>query len=64
MKPKYQDYNSKQCGQACLAMITGQEILEVCIELKKLEDTHIRFQTVCNTVVLVNFMTVETRVDF
>ena len=40
MEYKSQKYGSKQCGQACLAMITGMSINEVCNLLGKSETTN------------------------
>ncbi len=39
MKYKKQPYKSKQCGQACLAMILDKTVKEVCKELNKYKTT-------------------------
>lgn len=36
---KQQRYRSKQCGQTCLAMITGKSIQEVCKDMNKYRST-------------------------
>lgn len=39
MDYKQQRYRSKQCGQTCLAMITGKSIEEVCKDMNKYRRT-------------------------
>ena len=41
MKLVSQPYHSKQCGQACLAMITEKSLEEVCKDLNNYMDTSI-----------------------
>lgn len=41
MKYKSQPYLSKQCGQTCLAMITGKSIKKICKELNNFYTTNI-----------------------
>ena len=36
-----QPYHSKQCGQSCLAMITGKSLNQICKDLGKYWETHI-----------------------
>lgn len=42
MKLISQPYHSKQCGQACLAMITGKTLEEVCNDLENYKSTIIK----------------------
>lgn len=38
---KQQRYRSKQCGQTCLAMVTGKDVKEVCKDMNKYRSTQL-----------------------